>query len=238
MRLVSFLCVMRVSGHYRHRFIVCCVMLSAKADERQRAKNHLLSKYPPPWSVPCDVKDTVKPSGDGELPRTQAPISARFTSRVAPLHIPRLADSLDFELQIYIQRPKTLRQRFEPLYHGRCTSPLLRGVPVRRVFRQGSARYVPTAVFVSFTLKRVISAILNRVTLHSESAHPMQAREIVFEPFDASHQRETGSEPVLLRAKKELLEPNPKWYVQYGSAVPNVSLCMLRRQGSILVPQA
>ena len=40
----------------------------------------------------------------------------------------------------------------------------------------------------------------------------MHAREIVFEPFDGQHQRDTGSEPVLLRARKELLEPDPKWY--------------------------
>ena len=57
-------------------------------------------------------------------------------------------------------------------------------------------------------------AILNRITLHCESAHPMHAREIVFEPFDAQHQRDTGNDPVLLRARKELLEPDPKWCVQ------------------------
>lgn len=54
-------------------------------------------------------------------------------------------------------------------------------------------------------------AILNRFTLHSESAHQMHAREIVFEPFDAQHQRDSGTEPVLLRARKELLEPDAKW---------------------------
>ncbi|KAL6309617.1 hypothetical protein BKA93DRAFT_821344 [Sparassis latifolia] len=56
-----------------------------------------------------------------------------------------------------------------------------------------------------------LPAILNRITLHSESAHQMHAREIVFEPYDAQHQRDTGNEPVLLRAKKELLEPDAKW---------------------------
>ncbi|GJE84133.1 mediator of RNA polymerase II transcription subunit 18 [Phanerochaete sordida] len=66
------------------------------------------------------------------------------------------------------------------------------------------------ALFGEFFAKD-LSAILNRITLHSESAHRMHAREVVFEPFDASHQRETGSEPVLLRARKEMLEPNPKW---------------------------
>ena len=57
----------------------------------------------------------------------------------------------------------------------------------------------------------LLVAIMNRITLHSESAHQMHAREIVFEPFDAQHQRDTGSEPALLRARKETLEKDPKW---------------------------
>ena len=52
---------------------------------------------------------------------------------------------------------------------------------------------------------------MNRITLHSESAHQMHAREIVFEPFDAQSQRDSGSETVLLRARKELLDPESKW---------------------------
>ncbi|PIL37054.1 hypothetical protein GSI_00746 [Ganoderma sinense ZZ0214-1] len=56
-----------------------------------------------------------------------------------------------------------------------------------------------------------LPAILNRLTLHSESAHQMHAREIVFEPFDAQSQRDSGSEPILLRARKELLDPESKW---------------------------
>ena len=54
---------------------------------------------------------------------------------------------------------------------------------------------------------------MNRITLHSESAHQMHTRELVFEPFDANAQRDKVVEPVLLRAKKELLEPDSKWYV-------------------------
>ena len=57
------------------------------------------------------------------------------------------------------------------------------------------------------------AAILNRLTLHSESAHQMHAREVVFEPFDAQNQREAGTEPILLRARKELLDPESKWSV-------------------------
>ena len=41
----------------------------------------------------------------------------------------------------------------------------------------------------------------------------MHAREIVFEPFDAQSQRDAGADPVLLRARKELLEPGSKWCV-------------------------
>ncbi|CDO71315.1 hypothetical protein BN946_scf184908.g72 [Trametes cinnabarina] len=39
----------------------------------------------------------------------------------------------------------------------------------------------------------------------------MHAREVVFEPLDAQLQRDSGTEPVLLRARKELLEPEAKW---------------------------
>ena len=57
-----------------------------------------------------------------------------------------------------------------------------------------------------------MTAIMNRFTLHSESATQMHARELVFEPFDAQYQRDSGTEPVLLRARKELLEPDAKWF--------------------------
>jgi len=58
-----------------------------------------------------------------------------------------------------------------------------------------------------------LKAILNRITLHSESSHPFQSREIVFEPIDAQAQRDLGVEPVLLRVKKEVSEPNSPWSV-------------------------
>ncbi|KAF7793701.1 hypothetical protein EIP86_004817 [Pleurotus ostreatoroseus] len=66
------------------------------------------------------------------------------------------------------------------------------------------------ALFGEFFAKD-LHAILNRITLHSESAHQMHSREIVFEPFDAQYQRDTGTEPGLLRARKELLDPDPQW---------------------------
>ncbi|KAI0796768.1 hypothetical protein C8Q75DRAFT_729627 [Abortiporus biennis] len=73
---------------------------------------------------------------------------------------------------------------------------------------QGHAYEV--ALFGEFFPKD-LSAILNRITLHSESAHQMHAREILFEPFDVQQQREAGTEPVLLRARKEMLEYDAKW---------------------------
>ncbi|KAI0701796.1 hypothetical protein BC835DRAFT_1322356 [Cytidiella melzeri] len=73
-----------------------------------------------------------------------------------------------------------------------------------------SANTYEVALFGEFFAKD-LPAILNRITLNSESAKRMQTREIVFEPYDAQQQRETGSDPVLLRAKKELLDPDDKW---------------------------
>ncbi|KAI0033348.1 hypothetical protein K488DRAFT_47977 [Vararia minispora EC-137] len=58
-----------------------------------------------------------------------------------------------------------------------------------------------------------LKPILNRIALHSESSSEMHTREVVFEPIDAQQQREAhpGQEPVLLRARKELLEPDSPW---------------------------
>lgn len=68
--------------------------------------------------------------------------------------------------------------------------------------------HLATAAIPHFCLRL---AIMNRITLHSESARQILTRELVFEPVDTLHQRESGSEPVLLRARKEMLEPNSKW---------------------------
>jgi len=66
------------------------------------------------------------------------------------------------------------------------------------------------ALFGEF-FSRDFKAILNRITLHSESSHPMHSREILFEPLDAQFQRDSGNDPVILRAKKELEEPGAGW---------------------------
>jgi len=62
-------------------------------------------------------------------------------------------------------------------------------------------------------LKGDLKPILNRIALHSESAHQMHSREVIFDPPDAALQREANQEPALLRATKELLEPDAKWYL-------------------------
>lgn len=75
-----------------------------------------------------------------------------------------------------------------------------------------SSHLYEVALFGEF-FSRDLKAILNRITLHSESSQSIHTREIVFEPFDAQHQRDIGTEPVILRAKKELTEPDSGWYV-------------------------
>lgn len=75
------------------------------------------------------------------------------------------------------------------------------------------------------TFASVYLAILHRITLHSESAHQMHARELVFEPYDAQQQREAGTEPVLLRARKELLEPDAKWSVSHKDVYRTDNVC-------------
>ncbi|KAF5369770.1 hypothetical protein D9758_001310 [Tetrapyrgos nigripes] len=48
-----------------------------------------------------------------------------------------------------------------------------------------------------------LKAIVNRVTLNSESSSPMHTREVVFEPLIG--------EPILLRARKDLTAPDSPW---------------------------
>lgn len=75
-----------------------------------------------------------------------------------------------------------------------------------------SSHVYEVALFGEF-FAQDLKPIVNRITLHSESAVPTQCREVVFEPLDAQHQRETNrdAEPVLLRARKETLDPESKW---------------------------
>ncbi|KIJ37356.1 hypothetical protein M422DRAFT_231693 [Sphaerobolus stellatus SS14] len=63
-------------------------------------------------------------------------------------------------------------------------------------------------------------AILNRFTLHSESARKMHSQEIIFEPVEAVAQtvdaatpiqRTAKIAPVQLRCMRELLEPDSGW---------------------------
>ncbi|EPT03697.1 hypothetical protein FOMPIDRAFT_1115226 [Fomitopsis schrenkii] len=77
-----------------------------------------------------------------------------------------------------------------------------------------SSHHYEVALFGEF-YPQDLSAVMNRITLHGESAHPMHAREIVFEQTRFTNEppshREHGQEPPLLRARKDLLEPDAKW---------------------------
>lgn len=49
-----------------------------------------------------------------------------------------------------------------------------------------------------------LKPIINRITLNSESSRPFHVREIVLEPLE--RERDNGQDPILLRARKELLD--------------------------------
>jgi mediator of RNA polymerase II transcription subunit 18 len=73
-----------------------------------------------------------------------------------------------------------------------------------------SSHFYEVALFGEF-FSRDLKPILNRITLHSESSHKMHTREIVFEPMDAQQSRDAGNDPLILRAKKELTDPESGW---------------------------
>ena len=75
-----------------------------------------------------------------------------------------------------------------------------------------SSHSYEVALFGEF-FSQDLKPILNRITLHSESSQPFQSREIVFEPLDAQVQRDSGSEPIILRARKEISDPKATWCV-------------------------
>ncbi|KAF7301514.1 Mediator of RNA polymerase II transcription subunit 18 [Mycena indigotica] len=70
--------------------------------------------------------------------------------------------------------------------------------------------YYEVALFGEFFAKD-LKPIINRITLHSESSRAMHIREVVYEPIDAAQQRDSGSEPALLRARKDLTDPDQGW---------------------------
>jgi len=89
------------------------------------------------------------------------------------------------------------------------------GINLYKLFTQAasmSSHFYEVALFGEF-VSRDLKAILNRITLHSESSQLMHSRELVFEPLNAQYQRDPAHEPVLLRAKKDLSDPESGWYV-------------------------
>ena len=99
----------------------------------------------------------------------------------------------------------------EPQSHLRSatTASIFKREAGTQVARMTSHSY-EVALYGKF-LKGDLKPLLNRVALHSESAHQMHSREVIFDPPDAAQQREANQEPALLRAIKELLEPDAKW---------------------------
>lgn len=89
---------------------------------------------------------------------------------------------------------------------GRCAHRLVAAVESDTM----TSHSYEVALYGKF-LKGDLKPILNRIALHSESAHQMHSREVIFDPPDAALQREANQEPALLRAIKELLEPDAKW---------------------------
>ena len=80
-----------------------------------------------------------------------------------------------------------------------------------------SSHFYEVALFGEF-FAQDLKPIVNRITLHSESSQQMHYRELVFEPIDAPQQRESGNDPVLLRARKEVTNPDSKWYAHFSFA--------------------
>lgn len=70
--------------------------------------------------------------------------------------------------------------------------------------------FYEVALFAEF-FARDLNPILNRITLHCESSNRLHSREILFEPMDAQQQRDSGTEPPILRAKKDLTDPDSTW---------------------------
>lgn len=83
-----------------------------------------------------------------------------------------------------------------------------------------------------------LQVILNRFTLHSESAQKMHSQEVIFEPMDAAEQRTANVAPIQLRCRKELLEPGAEWYVcRLKKKVKNVAQSLTRVMFSHLKPE-
>ncbi|KAF8138230.1 hypothetical protein EV363DRAFT_1393690 [Boletus edulis] len=79
-----------------------------------------------------------------------------------------------------------------------------------------------SALFGEF-FARDLKPILNRLTLHTESATSMHTREIVFEHIGAQGLVQSGSqddEPVLLRARKELGDGKESGWTLYSYLKP------------------
>ncbi|KAH7887961.1 hypothetical protein F5I97DRAFT_1804532 [Phlebopus sp. FC_14] len=88
------------------------------------------------------------------------------------------------------------------------------------IIQSSQAHAYEVALFGEF-FAHDLKAILNRLTLHTESAGPMHTCEIVFEQAGAPAQSQSqGDEPVLLRAKKELQDGKESGWILYSYLKP------------------
>ncbi|EIW76173.1 hypothetical protein CONPUDRAFT_64048 [Coniophora puteana RWD-64-598 SS2] len=70
-----------------------------------------------------------------------------------------------------------------------------------------SSHSYEVALFGDF-FPRDLKAIMNRITLHAESAHPLHCRELVYEPLVRDP---SSPDFVLLRARKDLTQSGANW---------------------------
>ncbi|KIM67908.1 hypothetical protein SCLCIDRAFT_1210050 [Scleroderma citrinum Foug A] len=75
------------------------------------------------------------------------------------------------------------------------------------------------ALFGEF-FSRDLKAILNRITLHTESAAPMHTHEVVFEQLGTPLLQSQGDDPVLLRARKEVGDGKESAWTLYSYLKP------------------
>jgi hypothetical protein len=110
------------------------------------------------------------------------------------------------------QRVPPLEPRLVP---GQFPGTWLSSRPLSKVSTDMSTLYEVALVGEFF--QPDLQVILNRFTLHSESAQKMHSQEVIFEPIDAAAQRAATTVPIQLRCRKELLESDSGWYAPNAS---------------------
>lgn len=153
---------------------VCCLCLREQGKE-QVGVRHLGHVYFACELHKAHVRDVIVFKGS-----VSTMVELRQDSRVHTIH--------------KLTRP-SIQPSFDP--SSAPPHPMSSGVTQAKVYAY------EVALFGEF-FARDLKAVLNRITLHTESAAPMHTREIVFEHLGTHLVQSQGEEPVLLRARKEL----------------------------------